>query len=132
MLILQRSANGTGSPDGAGLAYFFVWSTSTTPGGITDTTGIQLGALLNRTMDELRRVNRWTALQCEFDLVVVPPIATTGDLLALSPVIQNIPSTAGVQPNDWTVAGPGIPVAARILSVDSPTQITMLMENTNV
>jgi hypothetical protein len=59
------------------------------------------------------------------------PTNTTGDLLPQSPVIQNIPTTSGLQPNYWQVSGPGIPVAARIQSVDSPTQITMDMENTN-
>lgn len=96
-----------------------------------DNTGMQMGALGNRVLDELRRMNRWTAMQFEYNLIVQVPTATTGDLLQQSAVIQNIPSTAGLQPNYWQVSGPGIPVAARIQSVDSPTQITMDMENTN-
>jgi hypothetical protein len=96
-----------------------------------DNTGTQMGALANRVLDELRRMNRWTAMQFEYNLIVQVPTTTTGDLPAQSPVIQNIPSTAGLQPNYWQVSGPGIPVAARIQSVDSPTQITMDMENTN-
>ena len=99
--------------------------------GTQDNTGIQMGALANRVLDELRRVGRWTAMQFEYNIVVQPPKDTTGDLLAESPVIQNIPSTTGLQPNYWQVAGPGIPVAARIKSVDSATQVTMDMENTN-
>jgi hypothetical protein len=102
-----------------------------TNGQPTDTTGMQLGALANRVLDEMRRMNRWTALQFEFDMVVVPPINTVGDLLPISPVIQNIPTTAGITAGDWCVSGPGIPVAARVLSVDSLTQVTMTMENTN-
>ena len=94
-------------------------------------TDMQMGALANRVLDELRRMNRWTAMQFEYNLIVQVPTATTGDLPAQSAVIQNIPSTANLQPNYWQVAGPGIPVAARIQSVDSPTQITMDMENTN-
>lgn len=94
-------------------------------------TDMQMGALANRVLDELRRMNRWTAMQFEYNLIVQVPTDTTGDLPPQSAVIQNIPSTANLQPNYWQVAGPGIPVAARIQSVDSPTQITMDMENTN-
>ncbi len=99
--------------------------------GATDTTGIQMGALANRVLDELRRMNRWTALQKEFDIVVNVPTITTGTMAAQSAVITGIPSTAGLTGFDWQVIGAGIPVAARIQSVDSLTQVTMTMENTN-
>ena len=102
-----------------------------TDGAPTDATGTQMGALANRVLDELRRVNRWTALQFEYNLIVNTPINTTGTLQPESPVITNIPSTSALQPWNWQVSGPGIPVAARILSVDSPTQVTMTMEGTN-
>ncbi len=105
-----------------------VYGTDGTP---TDATGTQMGALANRVLDELRRVNRWTALQFEYNLIVNTPINTTGTLQPESPVITNIPSTSALQPWNWQVSGPGIPVAARILSVDSPTQVTMTMEGTN-
>ena len=99
--------------------------------GATDATGTQMGALANRVLDELRRMNRWTAQQFEYNLVVNPPIFTTGTLQPESPVITNIPSTAGLSAWSWAVASPAgaIPVAARILSVDSSSQITMTMEN---
>jgi hypothetical protein len=99
--------------------------------GLTDPTGTQLGALANRVLDELRRCNRWTAMQFEYDLVVNPVVDTTGNMQAQSPVITNIPSTAGLAAWTYACQGPGVPAAARILSVDSPTQITMTMENTN-
>lgn len=99
--------------------------------GTTDNTGTQMGALANRVIDELRRMNRWTAMQFEYDLVVTPLTNTTGDLVAQSPVIMNIPSTAALAPWTFAVQGPGIPAAARIKSVDSATQITMTMDNTN-
>lgn len=102
-----------------------------TNGQPTDNTGTQMGALANRVLDELRRVNRWTAMQFEYNLVVIPPVNTTGDLQPNSAVIANIPSTTGLAANYWQVVGPGIPVAARIQSVDSPTQVTMDMLNTN-
>jgi hypothetical protein len=99
--------------------------------GPTDSTGTQMGALANRAMDEIRRTNRWTALQFEYDLVITPVVNTTGDMTAQSPIITNIPSTVGLAAWSWAAQGTGVPAAARILSVDSPTQITMTMENTN-
>lgn len=99
--------------------------------GSGDATALQLVSLANRTLDELRRRHRWTQMQWEFDLVVAPPVSTVGDMIAGSAVITNIPSTAGLQPYIYQVSGPAVPVAARILSVDSPTQVTMTMENTS-
>src|ERR1700691_5179976 len=96
-----------------------------------DNSGMQMGALANRVIDELRRMGRWTAMQFEYNLIVQPPTDTTGNLAAQSAVITKIPATAGLQPNYWQVTGPGISQAARIKSVDSPTQVTMDMENTN-
>jgi hypothetical protein len=103
-----------------------------TNGQPTDNTGTQMGALANRILDELRRMNRWTALQFEYDLLVDVPISVTGDMLANSAIITNIsPNTTGILPYVFQVSGPGIPVAARVLSVDSTTQVTMTMENSS-
>jgi len=99
--------------------------------GNTDATGTQMGALANRVLDELRRMNRWVAQQFEFNLVVDVPVNTTGNMAPQSHVISNIPDTSAIQANFWQVSGPGIPVAARVASVDSATQVTMTMENTN-
>lgn len=106
-------------------------STSVYGPGTTDNTGTQMGALANRVLDELRRMNRWTALQAEFDLVVQVPTTTTGNMASFSQVITGIPDTSFLQPNYWQVSGAGIPPAARVVSVDSSTQVTMNMENTN-
>lgn len=106
-------------------------STAVFTGTPSDQTGTQMGALANRVLDELRRMNRWTNLQFEFDLIVNTPINTTGDMIAQSKVITNIPSTVGILANSFTVSGPGIPQAARVQSVDPLTQVTMTMENTN-
>jgi hypothetical protein len=105
-----------------------------TGGATTDVTGTQMGALANRVLDEMRRVNPigWTALQFEFNLLVSVPTTVTGNLQANSAVITNItPNTTGILPYVFQVSGPGIPVAARVLTVDSSSQITMTMENTN-
>jgi hypothetical protein len=106
---------------------------SATIAGNTDATTVQMAALANRVLDELRRMNRWTAMQFEFDLAVPPPVSTTGNMAAGSAVITNIPSTAqfAADPQAWAISGSGLLQASRIASVDSATQITMNMENTN-
>lgn len=103
---------------------------STTVAGNADRTTVQMFALSNRVLDELRRMNRWTAMQFEYDLAVTPATSTTGDTTANSPVITNIPSTAGLVAQAFAINGANIPTAARIQSVDSPTQVTMTMEAT--
>lgn len=94
-------------------------------------TAKQMGALANRVLDELRRSNRWAALQFEYNLAVEIPIETTGNMAAQSAVITGIPDTSQLEANFWTVSGDGLPQAARIASVDSLTQVTLTMENTN-
>ena len=104
---------------------------STVFGASPSLTAKQMGALANRTLDELRRMNRWTVLQFEYNIVVDTPLITTGDMAANSAVITNIPNTSTLAANFWAVSGDSIPTAARILSVDSLTQVTMTMENTS-
>lgn len=94
----------------------------------TDPTTVQMFNLANRVLDELRRSNRWTVLQFEYNLVVSPPVITTGTLTQNSAVITNIPDTTDILPNYMTVGALGVPQAARVQSVDSPTQVTMDME----
>ena len=98
--------------------------------GNADATTQQLFYLSNRVLDELRRRNRWTVMQFEYDLVVSVPVSTTGDVTQNSAVITNIPTTAGISANSYVVSGNGIPVAARVISVDSLTQVTLSMEVT--
>jgi hypothetical protein len=100
--------------------------------GNPDPTAVQILALLNKEGEELRDTpeDGWTAMQTEFNLIVNPPVITTGDVALNSAVIQNIPSTAGLTPGNWAVIGNFLPTAARILTVDSLTQITMTMEAT--
>lgn len=100
--------------------------------GNTDPTAIQILALLNAEGEELRDTpeDGWTAMQTEFNLIVNPPVITTGDVALDSAIITNIPSTAGLTAGNWAVIGEFLPTAARILSVDSLTQVTMTMEAT--
>lgn len=104
--------------------------------GNTNPTAVQMLALLNLELDELRkeRQDGWTVLQTEFNLVVETPIITTGDLNANSPIITNIPDTTGLEAQFWQVITDGVPQGgARIISVDSTTQVTMNMQaNTSV
>lgn len=105
---------------------------SATVVGNPDQTTVQMFGYANQTIEELRQAkdDGWTALQNEYNLVVSPPVVTVGDLALNSPIITNIPSTAALQANYFMVAGASIPAAARILSVDSLTQVTMTMECT--
>lgn len=100
---------------------------------IPDRTGAQMGALANRVIDEMRRMNPsgWSAMKMEYNLVVDVPLETTGDMAAGTAVITGIPDTSTLAAHYWAVSGDGIPQGARILSVDSATQVTMTMENTN-
>jgi hypothetical protein len=95
-----------------------------------DATTTQMYYLANRVLDELRRRNRWTAMQFEYDLVVSVPIVTVGNTTQNSPVITGIPSTTGIEANFYMCSGFGIPTAARVISVDSLNQVTLSMEVT--
>lgn len=99
----------------------------TTAIGATDLQTVQLVTLLNRCGDELKRAHNWTALQTLFTLNVTAPTVTTGNLTLGSAVITNIPTTAALTAETFVVTGTSIPVAARILTVDSLTQVTMDM-----
>jgi hypothetical protein len=51
-------------------------------------------------------------------------VSTTGDLVDESTVITGIPDTSGIVVG-MTVTGVGIPSGRRVVSVDSPTQVTL-------
>lgn len=97
----------------------------------TDATTTQMFALANRVLDEMRRMNRWTVQQFEYNLVVNPPLNMTGTISSGSlNVITNIPDTTGLVANFWQISGNAILGATRVQSVDSATQVTMTMEAT--
>lgn len=101
--------------------------------GNLDATTQQMLALANRTLDELRRANPvgWSALQFEYNLVVPPPILTTGNIAVHSATITGIPDTTGILANYFTVSGASIPTAARVQSVPNSTSVIMTMEAEN-
>ncbi len=70
--------------------------------------------------------NSWTSITPYPSQTGCPQIAyVTGNLATGSPVITNIyPYTSGLVVG-WTATGTGIPAGATIVSIDSPTQITI-------
>jgi len=98
--------------------------------GNTDTTVQQMLALLNALGRDLVTERDWAAQQRTGIINPDAPIVTTGDLVAGSPVITNIPSTAGLAPAYFLCTGQTIPAAARILSVGGATSVTLDSEAT--
>lgn len=92
----------------------------------SDQQTLQLLALTTRCGQMLSAHTNWTALT---KLLVVPllaPTDTTGDTTDASAVITAIPSTTGMSVA-YSVTGTGIPTGARVLTVDSATQVTLDM-----
>lgn len=72
-----------------------------------------------------RKPGGWAAMNWEHDFTTAA-IATTGNVAGSSTVITNIPSTAALAANLWQVCGSaGFPNNTYIVSVDSPTQVTV-------
>lgn len=89
----------------------------------TDPQVVQMLALLQRHGHDLCRQFDWERLDKEY-LITTVAYSRTGNVTAGSAVITNIPSTTGIT-TAFQVAGNGIAPFAQILSVDSPTQVTM-------
>lgn len=101
-------------------------------GNTSDQTSQQMYAFANMEIEELRQRKEggWTALQTEYDLTIAVPTSTTGDISVNSAVITNIPSTTGITAGYYMVSGPYLLAASRVISVDSPTQVTLNMPAT--
>ena len=91
----------------------------------------QMMALINQLGDELQEQHSWTAQQTENVITTEVAVSTTGDLTEGSAVITNIPATSALEATTWVVTGTGLVPSARIVSVDSATQITMSEEATD-
>lgn len=92
----------------------------------TDLQTIQLLALANRCGRMLMAQNAWSALTKLFTINVTAPVSTTGNTTLGSAVITNIPDTSSITPATyWALTGTGVQQGARVLTVDSGTQITM-------
>ena len=106
---------------------------SATVVGNPDPTTVQMLALANRVLDELRRRNRWTAQQFEYNLVVSPPVDDTGTISAgsLNTItgLQTATTNAlTAQPYAWAVAAANVPAAARVQSIPVAGTVVMDME----
>jgi len=67
----------------------------------------------------------WQNLHKEYVFFTEVNSPTTGDITDGSRVITNIPSTTGIVANTWFVDGTGLPIKAKVVSVDSGTQVTI-------
>lgn len=71
------------------------------------------------------RKGGWQALRGE-NIFTTVSLTTTGNTTLGSAIVTNIPTTAALSAGSWSVAsGTGIAANARILSVDSSTQVTL-------
>ncbi len=94
--------------------------------GASDLQSIQLGALMNADLRDLRLMHQWTDLQSVFEITVGPAVVTTGTYSAGATVITGIPDTSGITPaTSFQVSGSYLNQATRVVSVDSPTQVTI-------
>lgn len=104
----------------------------TTPAAAASSTDLsvkQLVALTNRECQGLYRDYDWTQLQTEFIVNVEFPTETTGDVTINSAIVENIPSTTGLD-TTYAVSGEGQPQAQRIAEVLSATSVRLEMEST--
>lgn len=84
---------------------------------------VQLLGLLNAVGYELQREHQWQRMTAEY-VFSTTSTTTTGDLTDGSAVVTNIPDTTGLS-SYFQAVGTGINNATNILSVDSPTQVTL-------
>jgi hypothetical protein len=96
--------------------------------GLTDPQIRQLLALLNRLGTDLCRQYEWQQLNKEYILQTVA-YTRSGTTTLGSPVVTGIPSTTGLT-TQFGAFGDGLPPFAQIVSVDSPTQVTLNMPAT--
>ncbi len=99
----------------------------------TDPSAVQLLSIGNEAGEELRDwpEGGWKSMMAEFNIVVMPPVTTTGNTTQISAVITNIqPNTTGIVAGAMAIVGNAIPQAARVLTVNSSSSVTMTMEAT--
>lgn len=101
----------------------------TTVVGSTDLQTQQLLALANRAGTQLYREYDWTDLQTEFIINVETATETTGDVVAGSDIITNIPDTSALS-DQYAVSGEGQPQAQHIAEILSSTSIRCQMQST--
>lgn len=97
--------------------------------GQVDDQSRQLLALANREGKDFSTMANsrggWQTLHKEYVFQTEVLAATTGNTTEGSAVVTNIPSTASVVAETWFLNGTGIPRDAKVVSVDSGTQVTL-------
>lgn len=66
----------------------------------------------------------WQNLHEEYSFQTVA-ITSSGDTTEGSKIITNIPDTSGMSADKFMVSGTGLPYQGKVVSVDSPTQVTL-------
>lgn len=96
-------------------------------GNLNDTEQ-QLIALANREAKDFSGITNknggWQNLHKEYTFTT-EFLSTTGTTTAASPIITGLASTAGLVVDTWGVSSGAFQSGTRILSIDSPTQVTM-------
>src|SRR5258706_12239170 len=110
---------------------------SATVAGNTDLTTVQMFALANRILDEMRRLHPtgWSAMMSEWVIFTDTPTITTGNVHNNSTVIDNIAANmtsliTGNGPTSFVVSGSFLPQAARVVQVASSSAVQISMEAT--
>ena len=98
-------------------------STPTTVAGNSNQDVIQILALMNAAGYEFLRKHDWRRLTKQHTFTTVYT-QTTGNVALNTYTITNIPSTAGLD-DTYQVVGNGLSNACYVVSVDSPTQVTV-------
>ena len=103
---------------------------ATSVSGATDDQTIQLFTLINAVGRELMVERDWRSLEEEGIISVIPPVTTTGNTTQQSAVVTGIGSLTGVAATTWVCQGQTIAQAARVVSVDSSSQVTLNEQST--
>lgn len=88
-----------------------------------NTTVRQIVALMNRAGDELYQDKDWVISQALAVISIDTPVTTTGDTVAGSTTISNIPSTAGIEENTFAAVGNGLITSTRVVEILSATSV---------
>jgi hypothetical protein len=92
--------------------------------GSTDPQVIQLVALAEACGSEWVSDFQWQRLVKEYTFTLNSE-SQTGNTTSGSAVITGLSDTSNIVADDYQVSGSGIPTNARVLSVDSSTQVTL-------
>lgn len=93
--------------------------------GALDAQSRQLGALANRIGGILLRRQSWTFLQNSWVITTTEPITMTATVEDGSAVVTGLSDTSSIVAGAWVVSALYFAQNPRVLSVDSPSQVTL-------